>query len=320
MSHGRGWEQAGMGWIVSIALIAVGACGPQRGLADGGTDASGRPMTSGASVSSGGTTSGSGGAASADASTDATTAGEVGDDLCEFPWLPQLTCSPMAQNCALGERCTDVSYPGYLAFECVEEAPGARGLGLSCVPNPLIEPGSTDSNGISDDCKKGLECVGQDSSAACYSLCSGDRLSPDCADPAFGCWFEHDGIGGGACFGGTCRMRCSPILQNCGEGESCDNVFGEFLCVPNSQSEVGSLERCIAGQCGDEHVCVETTLQPFPADCFECNEDPCICQLCYKICEIGGADCESGTCTPYNPENDPALAEFGICRLSGEAM
>ena len=184
------------------------------------------------------------------------------------------TCDPFDQDCPAGEKCSAIISDGGGSWDstaCVP-ADGTGQPGDSCIAESVAA-------GL-DDCAKGSMCWDVDDMGmgTCVALCTGTADAPTCPDQG-SCTIINNGALN------LCLPACSPLLQDCSEGNACYPVGDAFTCAPDASGDTG-----IAN-------------------------DPC---EFINVCEAGlmcagaafvGAGCPQGStgcCTPFCDLSDPA--------------
>lgn len=216
---------------------------------------------------------------------------------------PSIECSMWAENCPPGEKCMPVANDGgnsWNAAQCRPVVDNPAGIGESC--------SLTMGTGVDgyDTCEKHAMCWDVDSETgegSCVGMCVGSEAAPTC--------FEADSIctiTGGAVWA-LCFPTCDPLLQNCGDGETCFPSAGNFVCGP-----VGAAagQGALAGACEFTNGC-QPGLYCGNGDGF-CSADAPTC--CLPFCELSQPQCPDPLdCTPaLEPGTAPAVLEdVGLC-------
>ncbi|MCX4240960.1 hypothetical protein [Paraliomyxa miuraensis] len=214
-------------------------------------------------------------------------------------------CSPWAQDCPNGEKCSPSSLGGGSVWDfwrCSEvpENPDAVG-------EPCMAEGSPTS-GI-DSCDFGAFCWEVDPKTlegTCVALCTGSEDLPSCPGSET-CLIANEGILP------LCLDSCDPLLQDCGPDHACYPGESGFACLPAGFGGTGapgdSCENLAA--CDHGNVCVEPESVP---DCGS------IAGCCTAVCSLGDPmpSCLPGqVCTPwFQAGMVPAgYEDVGVCAL-----
>jgi len=200
-------------------------------------------------------------------------------------------CDIEAQDCPRGFKCMPYSSQGgswWDATACFPVDPDPVGLGEPCQWEG--EPWS----GF-DDCGFAQVCWSFEpgDGGVCKGLCLFEEpeapWNPTCEDPTatpfYGCQ---------ECFC-TCETSCSPLDQDCPEGQECVPTTDIFLCAPDASGELGAY----ADPCEYINAC-----------------DPGL--ACLPPESTPGCEGGSGCCTPFcdvtQPNSCPGAAEGQICQ------
>jgi len=212
-------------------------------------------------------------------------------------------CDLWLQDCADGYKCMPWANDGgssWNAWRCspVAEDPGARG-----------DPCTVEGSGVSgvDDCELGAMCWDVDPETLeghCIDLCIGDESMPACEHPQDTCHLTGSGVLA------ICLATCEPLIQDCGDGQACVDVSGNFTCVPDASGDMGAPgEACeFVNGCDPGLFCAGSE---FVAGCMSVG-------CCTAYCEVGDPvpPCEPGQiCTPYYEEGEapPGFELLGAC-------
>ena len=282
------WLLVGLALGVGIVDISCADKG-EPVVSDAGSDSA----TVTASQSSGETSSSSGASGSgdlvtttnpnpsnADASTyagpdeTATTNTFLGADGSTYAGPDEPPCDAFAQDCPNDQKCAAIITDGGSSWDAVGCVPvsGSGQAGDVCVSESVAE-------GL-DDCDKGFMCwdVDDKQMGTCVKLCEGTADAPICPEMGH-CTIANDGALN------LCLPVCSPLLQDCAEGNACYPVADSFTCAPDASGDTGVAN------------------------------DPCefinVCQaglMCADAAFVG-AGCPQGStgcCTPFCDLSDPA--------------
>ena len=196
------------------------------------TDATGGTDTN---VTNGTTTNNSGASdpTDPDPTTSAGTSGST-TDACSFLGCTSSsggvvpTCDVFAQDCPDGEKCNAIISDGGSSWDTAACVPamGSGQPGDACIAESVAA-------GL-DDCAKGAMCWDVDDMGmgTCVALCTGTADAPICPDQGF-CTIANDGALN------LCLPACSPLLQDCSEGNACYPVGDAFTCAPDASGDTG---------------------------------------------------------------------------------
>ena len=300
-------------------LVGLGACGPVVA-SDGSetsSDGSSTSVSSTTSVSTSTTTSADT-SSSGDASTSTSTTSSSDEtdgcpfvcpgDVGEWDW----ECSQWDQDCPAGQKCAAWANDGggsWNALKCVPIAEDPKAVGEAC---------TAEGSGVSgiDDCELGAMCFDVDpetNEGTCYAFCMGSEALPVCLDASSQCNITGEGILT------LCLPSCSPLLQDCNEGEGCYPVDEGFTCAPDVSGPDAGL---YGDDCEFINVC-DTGLF-----CDELGGVPnCMGSLgcCNAFCDVSVADpdavcpdvAQGQTCVAwYEPGTaPPGLQDVGRCTV-----
>ncbi len=184
------------------------------------------------------------------------------------------SCDPFLQDCGEGFKCSAVINDGGGSWNGVKCVPvgGSGQPGDSCIAE-------SSAQGL-DDCDKGVMCwdVNDMGMGTCVKLCEGTAEAPICEGGTL-CTIANDGSLN------LCLPTCSPLLQDCPEGNACYPINDSFACAPDASGDTGVAN------------------------------DPCefinVCEagLMCANAEFVGAGCPQGSmgcCTPFCDLTDPA--------------
>ncbi len=213
-----------------------------------------------------------------------------------------LECDAYLQDCPDGEKCNPWANDGGIAWNALHCFP--------VVPSPDQpgEPCKVEGNGASgvDTCDVGSMCWNVDirtKTGTCIAMCEGSAKAPTCADPASSCFASDSGVIN------LCLSTCDPLLQNCGDGNTCFPIGENFVC---SSEPVGSAQpgdACdFTNTCGQASTCIS-------AEAYGpgCNTDAC----CSSYCDLTDPGCEdpNQVCEPFFEGMAPlGLEHVGLCR------
>ncbi|MEM7157469.1 MAG: ribulose phosphate epimerase [Myxococcota bacterium] len=213
-------------------------------------------------------------------------------------------CDPFAQDCPRGEKCTFYSPQGAGGWDwvgCVPIAdnPAAPGEECSYEGSPF---------GGHDDCELGSMCWNVDGKTGlgtCVSICMGSEDNPTC-EPGFRC-----AIAGGPL--ALCLPTCDPLAQDCGEGQGCYPVSGDWTCAPHASEGEG-----LGGQgspCQYVNSCNPGLMCSVFEDVLGCEDPPC----CTEVCPLDMPMCEGEEqgveCVPWDDNPPPGYENVGVCAV-----
>lgn len=219
------------------------------------------------------------------------------------------TCDVFAQDCPDGEKCSAIISDGGSSWDtaaCVPAA-GSGQPGDACIAESVAA-------GL-DDCAKGAMCWDVDDMGmgTCVALCTGTADAPICPDQGF-CTIANDGALN------LCLPACSPLLQDCAEGNACYPVGDAFTCAPDASGDTGVAN----DPCEFINVCQAGLMCAGAAFVGAgCPQGSTGC--CTPFCDLGEpADCPNPdqSCVEfYDPANLPVFpadaADIGVCGLPG---
>jgi hypothetical protein len=217
-----------------------------------------------------------------------------------------VSCDPFAQDCPEGQKCAPVMPKGgsWSETRCVP-VNGDGQPGDDCVAESVAD-------GL-DDCAKGVMCwdVDVNGHGECVEQCSGSAGAPFCSTMG-GCTFSADGALN------LCLPVCSPLLQDCEEGNACYPASDNFSCAPDVSGEEGQandpcefINVCDPGlMCADAGFVGAGCPQGSPA-------------CCTPFCDLSKpAACPNPDqqCVPFFdpmsiPITPPDAAKIGVCGL-----
>ena len=183
-------------------------------------------------------------------------------------------CDVVGQDCPDGQTCAPVipdDGASWSETRCVPVT-GDGQPGDACVSKSVAD-------GL-DDCAKGSMCwdVDDQGHGKCVEQCSGSSRAPFCAN------MSPCTIAANAALA-LCLPACSPLLQDCNEGNACYPIQGSFMCEPDASGDGGQAN----APCEFINVC-EAGLM--------CAEEAFV-----------GAGCPQGSigcCSPFCDLSDPA--------------
>lgn len=297
--------------IFAIGLSALLACqGSQEGTASNTTTMTqGEPTSStGEATSSAASTS----TADSSAGTEPTTAGETTGGTAE----PATTsdgstgtignngeCDPIAQDCPDGLKCTAVAAMEGVPWNANKCVPvGGDGLaGDQCD----VEGGKY--TGV-DDCAEGLLCMLTDQDGeggVCIEFCDAGM---NCPMTGASCEVYNEGILP------ICLPACSPLLQDCPEGQACyQGGSTTFVCFKEvaMPGKGGQGTPCQSVNiCQKGFHCAAAALLP------ECPGEGCCTAFC-ALSEGDGACPDATMCLPFFAEGEapPEYQDVGVCSI-----
>lgn len=304
--------------LVPLCTLAASGCSTEDALdepvvAEGGADDGGSttiPTADGGPGEGGGPGSGmndrpgEGDDAPGDGTDDASADSE-GEDGISFVLRPDgggiNECDPKIQDCDEGEKCTAWSNDGgtfWNANRCVEVG-GTGVAGDSCV----VEGGGV--SGM-DDCDVGHICLNtnEDNVGTCIKFCAG---SDDDCTAGNVCAIYNDGVLP------ICLVGCDPLLQDCGELESCiDTPNQTFICFTDASGAAGAAGDACPSEHGENSCDPGNWCGPGAAGCQDVN-------CCTPFCDLDADDCNApNVCVSfYGDPNSapPGYAAVGVCVL-----
>jgi hypothetical protein len=277
------------------------ACGGEPA-ADSGASSTSEGEASGAADGEG---DGEDGGSSGDTTSTGTSAGDGG--FVQIDMSVNAMCSPTAQDCAEGEKCTAYSTDGdgppsmpWDANKCVDET-GNLQPGDSC---DIVGGKYT---GI-DDCAAGSQCLLTDDlgmGGACVEFCN-EQMA--CDNPNAVCSVYNSGSLP------LCLLRCDPLIQDCPTGQGCyQGPALDFICFKSSADPgmggPGS-ECAYVNSCQPGNVCLA------PEAVEGC--DPSFAGCCSPICTVGGMNtCQSTEqcIAAFDPPVPPDYEDVGFCAI-----
>jgi hypothetical protein len=218
-------------------------------------------------------------------------------------------CSPSAQDCPAGSKCTSygkLAGDAWNANKCVPE-PMKGGV----AGDPCSIEGADMFTGI-DNCAKGYICQNVDAdqkNGICTEYCTPEMTCPNTSGGDGICLFDSNE--------GTlpiCLPLCDPLLQDCGGESACygDPSGPPFFCY-NPDPKDGGMDgsscdftnACLAGltcaQADTQEGCVTTE--------FGC---------CSPFCALDEMTCTGGEeCVPFFMEVQVGFENVGVCALPG---
>ena len=137
-------------------------------------------------------------------------------------------CTSFNQNCADGQKCAAIISDGGSSWDTMVCVPvnGTGQPGDSCIAESVAA-------GL-DDCAEGSMCWDVDDMGmgTCVAQCTGTENAPICPDMG-SCTIANDGALH------LCLPACSPLLQDCPEGNACYPVGDAFTCAPDASGDTG---------------------------------------------------------------------------------
>jgi hypothetical protein len=144
------------------------------------------------------------------------------------PGLPGPSCDVFNQDCPDGDKCAAIISDGGSSWDSTACVPvnGSGQAGDACIAESVAA-------GL-DDCAKGVMCWDVDDMGmgTCVALCTGTADAPICPDQG-SCTIANDGALN------LCLPACSPLLQDCSEGNACYPVGDAFTCAPDASGDTG---------------------------------------------------------------------------------
>ncbi len=297
---------------LALGLGPMAGCGPT--IVDITDDSSSTGAPAGSSTSTSGVDSGSstGNATETSTSTGASVDESDDDAATTSTFLPQPDggfgdddCSIFLQDCPEGQKCMPWANDGgnsWNATRCtaIAEEPGAPG-------DPCMVEG-TGVSGI-DTCQMAAMCWDVDpatNEGTCVAFCTGSEADPICEDPDTSCILSATSPLA------LCLPNCSPLAQDCPDGQGCYAINENFGCVPDG-SEVGGAP---GDPCQYINVCEPGLLCGLPEWVPGCMGPGC----CTPFCALGdrmppclpGQDCVAF----YEPGTaPPGYEDVGMCAV-----
>ena len=299
-----------------IVLLLGCACGPAIGSRDASSEGSSTTSTTTTTTST--TTSAADTSSSSESSTSSNTT-STGDETNGCPFVcpndtddPSSECSLWDQDCPAGQKCTAWATDGdtWNALKCVPVAEDPKGVGEACT----VEGSAV--SGI-DDCELGAMCFDVDpetNEGTCLAFCLGSESAAVCPDALTRCNVADEGVLS------LCIPICSPLLQDCDEGEGCYPIGDSFSCAPDA----GGPDAGVYGEtCEFLNVCDPSLFCDDPGGVPDCV-GPIGC--CNAFCDLSVADpdatcpdaAQGQTCVAwYEPGTaPPGLQDVGRCTVT----
>ena len=220
------------------------------------------------------------------------------------------SCSPMAQDCPEGEKCTSVACEvgsGSWDSNVCRPIQGTASPGDECM--------YTDGNGVSgnDTCGEGALCWNADADTGlgvCIAFCEGSQETPTCA-AGFTCAILNDGALP------ICLPGCDPLAQDCSAAnELClpDPAGTGYICALDASGGMAPYGTpCeYANVCNPGLVCANSDTVPEP----ECAG---AAGCCTPMCSISGGEACPGdgqTCEPMFDPQPPGFEDVGLCLVA----
>lgn len=235
-------------------------------------------------------------------STAGTTEGSTTIDFVSNPDMGEPGCTSilLEGECPEGQKCMPYANDGGSAWNAVE-CFDIMGDGMA------EEPCSVVDNGVSgmDTCAPGHMCWNVDPETLmgeCVAFCKGTTENLYCEQEGYECIAasEPDVLA-------LCLFPCSPILQDCQEGEGCYPANNSYSCAPVSVAEGEGLagDPCeFINGCQPGLACMQGQLVP------DCMSEYC----CAPFCELDNPACENpeATCRPVW-EQSQVWPNAGFC-------
>lgn len=225
-----------------------------------------------------------------------------------------LTCDIFEQDCPPGEKCMPWAYDGGGAWDAtkcfpVVDDPVPDGEPCHAVASP--------TSGL-DDCEVGSMCWDVDPETlegVCTPMCVGDESNPYCEDPHRYCAIGGDG------WIVLCLPLCSPVEQDCPEGQACYPIQDEWTCAPDASGDAGGYgDPCeFINVCNPGLICLDASTVP-PGEACE-GAAGCCTEVCDLDDPLGDLQCagaaDGQTCQPWYSGGTapPGLENVGACAL-----
>lgn len=235
-------------------------------------------------------------------------------------WCVSIACNPMTQDCNPGAKCSVVDIAEQNETACVPTT-GSQGNAEECEWE-----GGTDAAaalGSLNDCARGYHCLSGPDGNLCLPYCTDDSTCDNdmaCAhfadtttagssayssDTGMAAPTSSDlGVGEFSGEVGICKFECTPLADECDDGESC-RFYGK--------TEYGTgaiLASCgSTGTGGDGDSCVDNLSADCRADftCVAVEEG----SVCRELCDSRSNPCGSGyTC---NDMTNQTRYNVGVC-------
>ena len=212
-------------------------CGPTAapGTSDATTESSG---TGGMTATAAGVTEPGGTTIAVTTSPTSSATTEPTPTTTNGPSCPAFVCTPdeptsdvcdvFLQDCPEGEKCMPVILDGDGAWNASRCVPVT---GTDVPGDPCTAESTAD--GL-DSCVEGAMCwaVDMDGNGTCVELCMGTPDAATCPNNG-ACTIANDGVLA------LCLPACSPLLQDCAEGNACYPVGDIFSCAPDASGDTG---------------------------------------------------------------------------------
>lgn len=283
------------GYLLIVLVGALG-CGlkPYSSGTEGGGVSGG---TSGTAMGGEGTSGGGGG----------TTDGGCAFIGCKNDVGAPPSCDLWAQDCPDGQKCAPFANGDVFwnDSKCVPVMPGAGMAGDPCT----VEGGA--QSGV-DSCAKGYMCwdVSVDTGiGTCVEQCAGSERAPVCSG-CTRCYIAGDGILN------FCTPMCSPLEQDCPDGEQCvalQSVLDYFFCQPPAPGQAGA----VFESCTDFDQCAPGLWCAPSQQAIECDPQQAGC--CLPFCKVSAPSCPGAgqQCVPWFAmgQASDCYQDVGSCRL-----
>jgi hypothetical protein len=214
-------------------------------------------------------------------------------------------CDLWLQDCPRGEKCVPWSNDGGSGWNALRCSPIAEDP--AAVGEPCVVEGSPVS-GL-DSCGVGAMCFYVDPvtlEGQCVALCVGSADFPMCEPANTSCVMNSEGTIA------LCLPGCDPLLQDCGDGQTCIPIVDDFLCVLDESGDAGAPGDGCAyiNACDPGVTCQDPELVP--------GCDPVAGGCCTSFCSVseGPLPCLPGQeCLPwYEPGfAPPGTEDYGVC-------
>jgi len=223
-------------------------------------------------------------------------------------------CDIFEQDCPPGKKCVvraDDGGSSWNATRCVPIPDDPVGLGEPCHVMGYVTSGL-------DDCELGTMCWDVDPKmleGICVAFCVGDESNPYCEDPLSECT-----ICGDSCLP-LCLPPCSPLEQDCVEGQACYPVHDVWECAPDASGEQGGYgDPCeFINVCDPGLVCLDPSAVPSGQPCE--GAGGCCTEICDLSDPAGDLQCTGAAggqvCQPWYEDGSTPMGyeSVGVCAL-----
>lgn len=289
--------------LLIAALVAAGGCARENpafnagGASDGG-NVSGEDTTDGGDTSASTTA----GPTPPPDATGATSSPGVTTD--EVPGTSVGRYDVPRFLCEAGGICDAFTGECGGASTCRPHADGDELVSTRCMPDGDVPWGGpcvpACGGGPDETCGNGLLCARTGKAEGeCHFLCKGTFEEPLC-DPGI-CFRELTETGMPY---GVCAGECDPFEgESCGGAQCVIGLEDPFpTCVPGPDNL--PVEGCEDDTCPQGWGCIPHLLTN------DCSAGSCCMRLCQPF--PGGAECDEGTCTPFEEIGGPSIP-IGFC-------